>query len=274
MSTTREPRLLYCLLSVVALLVLLPLVTMVVTSLKSEPELAQNSWPFWVQGPTLAAYERVIEKTPFGRWVLNSLVVAAAQTLGTVLIALLAAYAFARFRFPGRDALFLVVLATLMVPAQAIMVPSYVIVAWLDWVNTYQGLIVPHLASAFAIFLLRQFFQTVPPELADAAALDGAGHLAILRHVYLPLSTPAVTALAAIVFVQSWNDYYWPLVVVRDNALRTLPLAVVWFRDAERGVEWGAIMAAASLACLPALLLYLTLQRHFVEGFTTSGLKG
>jgi ABC-type glycerol-3-phosphate transport system permease component len=258
----------------IALTIALPLWWMAATSFKTRQDVFLPGYWLWPPEFSVEGYARVFARAPFGRWMLNSLFVGVIQTLGTVIVGFLAAFAFARFEFPGRQALFLAFLGSMMIPAQAIMVPSYVIVAWLGWLDTYQGLIVPHLASAFGIFLLRQFFLTVPRELADAAAVDGCGHGGVLRHVYLPLAAPALVALAMITFVASWNDYFWPLLIVNDDSMRTLPLAVARFTDGELSVDWSPTMAAATMASLPALGLYAVAQRRFLEGFAMSGLKG
>jgi multiple sugar transport system permease protein/sn-glycerol 3-phosphate transport system permease protein len=216
----------------------------------------------------------VFRRAPFLRWLGNSLLVATLLTLGQLATSFLGAYAFARFTFRGRDAAFLFVLLTMMVPPQTLMVPSYVLLHHLGWVNTFQGLVVPHLAWGFGIFMLRQFFLGVPRELADAAALDGCGHLRTLWHVYLPLSITALVALAVLAFVAAWNDYYWPLVVITADEMRTVPIGIPRFTGADLDVQWQATMAAATMGTLPVLTLYLVAQRWFLEGISRSGLKG
>jgi multiple sugar transport system permease protein/sn-glycerol 3-phosphate transport system permease protein len=254
--------------------VALPYLWMVWLSLKPTAELfAPASW-LDPRHLSLSGYVEVFRRAPFLRWLGNSLLVAALLTLGQVITSFLAAYAFARFRFRGRDAVFLFVLLTMMVPPQTLMVPSYVLLHHLGWVNTFQGLVVPHLAWGFGIFMLRQFFLGVPRELADAAALDGCGHLRTLWHVYLPLSATALVALGVLAFVAAWNDYYWPLVVITADEMRTLPIGIPRFTGADLDVQWQATMAAATMGTLPVLALYLIAQRWFLEGISRSGLKG
>jgi multiple sugar transport system permease protein/sn-glycerol 3-phosphate transport system permease protein len=257
----------------VGAVVVLPYLAMVTLSLKPNVQLFSPEAWLDVSQLTLAGYAEVFRRAPFLRWMGNTLLVSVLLTAGQVVTSFLAAYAFARCTFRGRDACFYFVLLTMMVPPQTLMVPSYVLLHRLGWVNTFAGLIVPHLAWGFGIFMLRQFFLTVPRELADAAALDGCGHLRTLRHVYLPLSRSALAALAVIAFVAAWNDYYWPLIVVTQDEMRTLPIGIPRFRGAEADVQWQATMAAATMATLPVLAVYAFAQRHFLEGMSRTGLK-
>lgn len=262
----------HAILLMLAATVFLPFYWMAILSFKSPRDAASGVW-YWPQTFSLAGYRQVLAQTPFLQWTLNTLWVAGWLTLGQVTIGFLAAYAFARLKFRGRDTLFFFFLATMMIPHQAIMVPSYVLISLLDWVNTYKGVIIPHLASGYAIFMLRQFLMNVPKELDDAARTDGAGTLRMIWHVYLPLAAPALAALAAILFVTNWNEYYWPLMVLTDRARSTLPVALVYFRD-ESGIDWVPTMSAAVMATIPTLLLFFVAQRRFIEGFADSGIKG
>lgn len=258
-----------------ALFVLTPYVWIVITSLKNPQEIFVTGWRTFIPSSvSLAAYVDVFTRVPFARWGANSFVVATLLTVGQLAVGLPAAYAFARFDFPLRNLLFFVVLATLMIPPQAIMVPSYVLMVRLNWLDTFQGLIVPHLASGFAIFWLRQFFRTVPRDLDDAASVDGCHSLQKLWYIYLPIAVPIVAALTAVSFVVNWNDYYWPLIVTSEDAMRTLPLAIVRFTSAENYIEWAPTAAAIVLATSPTLIIFLLIQRHFIEGFANSGIKG
>lgn len=254
--------------------VALPYVWMLLLSVKPSAELfAPGTW-LKLDGIGLQAYAEVFRRAPFLRWLGNSALVAVLVTAGQVATSFLAAYAFARFTFRGREALFMFVLVTMMVPPQTLMVPSYVLLHQLGWVNTFQGLIVPHLAWGFGIFMLRQFFLGVPRELADAAAIDGCGHARTLWHVYLPLSATALVALSVLAFVAAWNDYYWPLVVVTTDEMRTLPIGIPRFTGADLDVQWQITMAAATMGTLPVLALYAVAQRWFLDGVSRSGLKG
>jgi multiple sugar transport system permease protein/sn-glycerol 3-phosphate transport system permease protein len=261
-------------LALVAAAVAIPYLWMAWLSLKPTAELFSPATWFSVRGLGLAGYAEVFRRAPFLRWTLNSLAVSTALAAGQVLTSLLAAYAFSRFDFRGREGCFYLVLLTMMVPPQTLMVPSYVIIHHLGWVNTLQALVVPHLAWGFGIFMLRQFFPGVPRELGDAAALDGCGSTRTLWHVYLPLSRPALAALAVIAFVTAWNEYYWPLIVINSEEMRTLPIGIPRFTGADLDVQWQATMAAATMATLPVLGLYLLAQRQFLQGISRTGLKG
>ncbi|WP_258000263.1 carbohydrate ABC transporter permease [Bacillus sp. Marseille-P3661] len=251
---------------------LLPIFWMISVSFKPSNEIYSNWWflpvPFSIEG-----YAQVFEHTPFLMWLTNSVLITSLQTLGQVVLAFFAAYVFSRFEFPGRDWLFYLVLATMIIPHQAMMVPTYITVNMFNWVNTLTGVIVPFLASGYAIFLLRQFFLGVPKSLAEAAEVDGCGPLRILWYIYLPASIPALTALSIILFVNNWNEFYWPLLILMDENKFTLPVALVQFQN-EGVLETVPTMAVATLSTIPVLALYFMCQKKFVEGFTNTGLKG
>lgn len=204
---------------------------------------------------------------------LNSLFVTLCVTLGTVFTSSLAAFAFARLRFPGRDALFVGYLATLMVPAIVIMLPVYALLSNLRLTNSYAALIFPPMFSAYGTFLLRQFFLTIPRELEDAAIMDGASPFAVYRHIILPLAKPALATLTTFVFLHSWNDFLWPLMVVDRLALKTLPIGLAHFQDSYT-TEYHLLMAASVIVMVPVLLVFLIGQRYFVRGIALSGMKG
>jgi ABC-type glycerol-3-phosphate transport system permease component len=275
LSTTSRPATLIAhgVLLAVGAVVVLPYAWMALLSVKPTGQLfAPEAWLDTRQF-TLEGYVEVFRRAPFLRWLGNSVLVSVLTTAGQVATSVLAAYAFARFRFRGREACFVVVLLSMMVPPQTLMVPSYVLLHQLGWINTFAGLVVPHLAWGFGVFMLRQFFMSVPRELADAAALDGCGHARTLWHVFLPVSRSALVALTVIAFVAAWNDYYWPLVIVTQDEMRTLPIGIPRFRGAEADIQWQATMAAATMATLPVLGLYAFAQRHFLDGISRSGLK-
>ncbi len=203
----------------------------------------------------------------------NSLFVTICITLGTVFTSSLAAFAFARMRFPGRDAIFLGYLATLMVPAIVIMLPIYALLSNLRLTNTYAALIFPPMFSAYGTFLLRQFFMTIPRELEDAAIIDGASPFGVYRHIILPLSKPALATLTTFVFLHSWNDFLWPLMVVDRLALKTLPIGLAHFQDSYT-TEYHLLMAASVIVMIPVLIVFVIGQRYFVRGIALSGMKG
>jgi len=203
----------------------------------------------------------------------NSILVTICITLGTVFTSSLAAFAFARLRFPGRDAIFLGYLATLMVPAIVIMLPVYALLSNLRLTNTYAALILPPMFSAYGTFLLRQFFLTIPTELEDAAVIDGASPFQVYRHIILPLSKPALATLTTFVFLHSWNDFLWPLMVVDRLALKTLPIGLAHFQDSYT-TDYQLLMAASVIVMIPVLIVFLIGQRYFVRGIALSGMKG
>jgi multiple sugar transport system permease protein len=203
----------------------------------------------------------------------NSIFVTICITIGTVFTSSLAAFAFSRLRFPGRDAIFLGYLATLMVPAIVIMLPVYALLSNLRLTNTYAALIFPPMFSAYGTFLLRQFFMTIPRELEDAAIIDGASPFGVYRHIILPLSKPALATLTTFVFLHSWNDFLWPLMVVDRLALKTLPIGLAHFQDSYT-TEYHVLMAASVIVMVPVLIVFLIGQRYFVRGIALSGMKG
>ncbi|HEY0246640.1 MAG TPA: carbohydrate ABC transporter permease [Gryllotalpicola sp.] len=256
-----------------ALIMLFPIIWMVLTAL--EPPKAAVTWP-----PTIipAHWEwqnllRVGRAGPFARWYLNSLIVAVATIAGNLLVGIPAAYAFARMRFRGRNALFLVVLGSLMIPGEVLLVPLFVMLSGWGWVDSYQALIVPFIANAFVIFLLKQFFEGVPAELEEAAVLDGCGPIRIMRHVVVPLAVPALAVSAFLTFISSWNSYLYPLIVTRSESMRTVTVGLSLFRS-ENGTDWPMLMSAATLIALPAIVVFLLIERHLKNTMAFSGMKG
>lgn len=262
----------HVLLAGLAALVMIPIVWMVSISLRSE-EYVFSGHLVWTGPINWDGYVKALTEIPFFRWLVNSLRIGILQTIGQMFVGVCAAFAFAYYRFPGRDLLFLFVLMTMMIPMQVTLVPTYLIVNQMNALNTLTGVVVPHLASGFAIFLLRQSFLTVPKELAEAATIDGCGPLRTLWNVYVRLSGTMLWTLGVIAFLANFNEFNWPLLVLTDPAKMPLPLAFQYFRSETR-MDWGATMAVAALTMVPVLLLYLFAQRHIVDGFAQSGLKG
>jgi len=262
----------HALLAGLAGLVMIPIVWMASISLRS-PEYVFSGHLVWTGPIDWDGYVKALTDVPFFRWLVNSLRIGILQTLGQLLVGVCAAFAFAYYRFPGRDLLFLFVLMTMMIPMQVTLVPTYLIVNQMNALNTLTGVIVPHLASGYAIFLLRQSFLTVPKELAEAATIDGCGPLRTLWTVYVRLSGTMLWTLGVIAFLANFNEFNWPLLVLTDPAKMPLPLAFQYFRG-ETQMDWGATMSVAALSMVPVLLLYLFAQRRIVDGFAQSGLKG
>jgi multiple sugar transport system permease protein len=265
--------LIYVVLVFGAAVMLYPFVYMISTSLKSPAQVYVFP-PRWIPAPVVWANY----VTAFGRLgirpFLNSILFTGAVVLGQGLVTTMGGYAFARLRFPYRNALFIAYLGTLMVPFVVVSIPLFVIVARLGWQDTYQGLILPILANgAFGTFLFRQFFMTIPEELGDAATVDGANHLDIFARIYLPLSTPALTAYGVITALSAWNLYLWPLIVLQSDDLKPVTLIIAQFASS-MNAQLNIMMAAVAIALLPMFILYAIGQRFFVEGVAMSGLKG
>jgi multiple sugar transport system permease protein len=263
---------LYVLLYGLAFLTVLPFLWMVLTSFKGMGEIFSYPPTWWPQEFTTENYTDAFSAAPFGRFYLNSLFVAVTVTLGQLVTCSMAAYAFARMEFWGRDVLFYLFLGTMMVPAHVTMIPSFMILHWLGLIDSYPALILPGLASAFGTFLLRQFFLGLPKELEEAAFIDGCSRFRVLWQVILPLSKPALATLAVFTFMGVFNDFLWALVVIHSQELFTVQLGLAIFRD-RFATEWGSLMAGSVVATLPVLLLFFVAQKHFIQGIALSGLK-
>ena len=232
--------------------------------------------PIWIPPEvTLNNFVKLLTLQPFAHYIGNSLLVAVIVTIGQVTIASLSGYAFARLRFPGRDRLFLLYLATMIVPTQVTLIPQYVLISWLGWVDTYAALTVPLLANAFLTFLMRQFFLSIPRELEDAAKMDGAGYFRTFATIIMPLAAPAVATSALLAFITNWTNYLWPLIVTRTRDMRTVPVGLAAFQDETAGnADFGQIMAGSVLSMLPMFILFVLLQRYVVRSVATTGVKG
>jgi multiple sugar transport system permease protein len=206
---------------------------------------------------------------PFGRFFINTIFVAGSVTLITLVISCLAGYAFARMRFPARDGLFMTYVATLMVPQSVLVIPLFLMMSRLGWVNTYQGLILPVAFGSFGTFLMRQFFLSIPLELEEAAMIDGASRLRILVSIFVPLATPALGLLALFTFTGQWNSFLWPLIVVSDTDHATIPLGLAGFQG-QQGTDWNLLMAGASISMIPGVTLTILLQKYIFKGIAIS----
>lgn len=258
------------LLILLSLVSVLPLYWMFVTALRAPNEIFSTA--IWPETPTLANFEYILRGVPILRMLWNTFVVAVLTTAAQLLTALLAAYAFARWRNRWSQALFALLTVTWLIPAQVVMVPGYLLVTQMEMLDTLAALIIPHAASAFAIILLYQTLRAFPVELIEAAVIDGAGHLRILRSLIVPNIQPALASLAILLFISSWNDYFWPLLVTRSQDSAVIQIGLQMFFTQE-GNLWGPLMAAASLATLPILAIYLVLQKQIVDSFLRSGIK-
>ncbi|OLP18027.1 sugar ABC transporter permease [Leptolyngbya sp. 'hensonii'] len=264
----------YALLGAIALLMLFPLLWLISTSLKSPWEnLFQYPPQFLPAAPTLQNYLEVWQTTPFGRYLFNSVLVSGLTVVLNLICCALAAYPLARLTFRGRDLIFTTIVTTILIPFQIVMIPLYILTVQLGLRNTYLGMIFPAIASAFGIFLLRQAFQGVPKELEEAARIDGCSELGLWWHVMLPSVRPALVTLAIFVFIGSWSDFLWPLIVVDQPEFYTLPVGVAKLEGIFSG-NWRLIAAGSVISIAPILLFFLIMQRYIVPTEAGSGLKG
>lgn len=267
--------LLYVILIALAGLFIIPLAWMVSTSLKSLQQ--QSAWPpVWLPRPLQwRNYPDAFNFLPLGRYTLNTITITFSWLIGTFISCPLVAYAFARIRFPGRNTLFVVLIATIMLPNAVRLIPTYLLYDRLGWLNTYLPLVVPaFFGTPFYIFLLRQYFRTFPDDLSDAARIDGATELDILVRIYLPMSGPALAVVAIFGFQSQWNDFFDPLIYLSRDDLRTLALGLYYFRAFQDTTNWGQMMAAATAMTVPVLLLFALFQRYFIQGVALTGTKG
>jgi len=255
-----------------ALVFVYPFLWMVAASFKPEAEIP--SFGLVPSRPSLESYRIVFDRVPIGRSFLNSLLVALSVTASVLVFGSMVGYGLSRLSFKARGLLFGVLLFTMMVPFQLTLIPTYVLMVKFRWVDTYLALIVPGTVSAFGIFLFRQFFMSIPQDLIDAARIDGCGELSILFRIIWPLSKPAMVTVGILTFMASWNDVLWPMVVIREPKLMTMPQAVALFAVGGGAELLGPKLAAAVLLALPIISAYIFFQRHFVESMARTGLKG
>lgn len=259
----------------IGLVISLPILIAFFTSFKPAqevvlfpPRVLPGTWTF-------ANYIEAWNSTPFGRFLLNSTVQSGVITAAQVLLSVLAAYAFSILEFPGRNALFYIILGSLMVPFELVFIPNFQVISSLGWTDTYMGLTAPFLASAFGVFMLRQFFLTVPKEFHDAATIDGASNWRYLWQVLVPLSKGSIGAFAIFAFLSAWNQYLWPLIITNSEEMRTLQIGIRFFMtNLDRGAAYGPVMAGSMIAIVPALLVFLFAQKQLVKGIAMTGLKG
>jgi multiple sugar transport system permease protein len=263
----------YLLLIGTSICFLIPFAWLIISAFKASDEIFVYPPVWWPEHWEWDNFYKALTTLPFGRYALNSLLIAGLNVIGNVVSCSLVAYGFARFRFPGRRILFMVLLATLMVPNQVLLVPQFVLFHQLGWNNTFLPLTVPaFFGSAFYVFLLRQFFLTLPPELEEAAKIDGAGSLRTFLTIVLPQVKPALTAVAIFSFQGAWNDFLQPLIYLNDPNKFTLQLGLAQFQGTYH-TEWNLIMAATVVVMLPMLIIFFLAQRYFIEGITMTGMK-
>lgn len=262
----------YIILTLCAALAILPLLYMFALSLQSEADTFAGVPVLIPAIPQFHNYADIWQKAPFARFFLNSFIVAGAITLSHLFFDPLAGYVFAKFRFPLKNVIFLLILGTLMIPFFVRMIPLYIMMAQLNWLDSYQALIVPFLMSAYGIFLMRQFIQPLPYELIDAARLDGCSEFGIYWRIILPQVKPALATLGLFTFIFQWDEFIWPLVVVNSTEMRTMPIGLTLFNQ-EYFTQWQYTATGAVVLFVPILLLFLFTQKYFVKGISISGMK-
>ncbi|MEW5865595.1 MAG: carbohydrate ABC transporter permease [Bacillota bacterium] len=259
--------------ALLAVLSLMPLYWMVVTAIQ-EPTLAVKLPPEWFpKNPTTANFAELLSRPLLGRWTLNSAVVAVAVTATQLFVAALAGYAFAKKQFAGRNLLFWLYVGSMMIPGQVTLIPRYILMSKIGFINTYYGLILPSISAPFGVFLMKQFMQTLPGEIIDAGRIDGASEFGIFRLIIAPLAKPALAVLGIFTFVGEWNDFLWPLVITNSSEMRTLQVGLAMLQE-EVPMAFGLLMAGATYAAIPITIVFLAFQRYFLKGLTVGALKG
>ena len=263
----------YLILIIGGLTMILPFMWMLATALKAPGSVLTIPPDIIPDNPNFASFRKVMDVVPLGQMFINSVVVTTLVVCSQILTSALAAYAFARMRWRGRDGIFTLYLATLMIPSQVTITPLFILMREFGWINSYKGLILPGIASAFGTFLLRQAMLKVPREYEEAAFLDGANHWQVFSLIVLPMVRPAIATFAVLATMASWNDFLWPLFVTNDANLMTLPVGLSLLQG-EHTSDWNLIMAGAVIAVAPLILIFFAAQRTFINGMMQSGLKG
>lgn len=261
----------YALLLLGGIVMFFPFLWMLLSSFKDLREifaftLLPDQWTF-------TNYRQVLLGTAFPRWFLNSLIVAGLTTASVLFFCSLVGYTLTRLRFPGREAVFVMILSTLMIPTEMLVIPWFVMSSQFGWVNSYWGLLFPGLIPAFGVFLMRQFFTTLPRDLFDAGRVDGVSEFGLFWRIGLPLVRPGLAALGIFTFIGNWNAFLWPLIIARSPGMRTVPVGMAFF-SSEAGTEWNLIMSASALAIVPVLLVFFIFQKQIIEGVVLTGTKG
>ena len=261
---------------IIGLIIAVPIIIAFFMSFTPLPEIVGRSNPSIVPETwTLANYDKAWRASPFPRYMLNSFIQTGVITGAQVLFSILAGYAFAMFEFRGKNLLFAILIGSLIIPFELTFIPNFLLVSDLGLANTYAGLTIPFLASAFGVFMMRQFFMSIPRDLYDAAKIDGASDWFYLWRVMVPLSKGAIAAFTIFAFLAAWNQYLWPLVITNDESMRTAQIGLRFFLvNQERATDWGAIMAGAMIVMVPTLVVFLVAQRQLVKGIAMTGLKG
>ncbi|MBU5426025.1 carbohydrate ABC transporter permease [Tissierella pigra] len=273
MKRTLQKTLIYMILTVGALFILIPFIWMISTSLKPSNEVLIMPPKFIPSKLIWENYKIALEAAPFNTYFKNSIIVTVSVTAGEIITTILAAFAFSRINFKGRDLIFTILIATMMVPGEVLTIPNFVTLSKLGWIDSYKALIIPWCASIYSIYLLKQHFMSIPDELYNAAKIDGCSDFKFLWTIMVPLAKPAIVTLIILKVISSWNSFFWPLIVTNSKEMRTLPLALSAFTD-EFGTEYNVLMAATNIIVLPVIIFYTILQKHIISGVSKAGIKG
>ncbi len=265
--------LIYVVLAAGGVMMVFPFVWMLLTSFKGYYEIIDTTSSFFPREPTLANYKKVFETANFGRWFLNSVFVASLETSSVCFLSALVGFTLAKYHFPGRNIIFIMILSTLMIPTEMLVIPWYLMVSRIGLIDTYWGIWFPSVITGFGVFLMRQFMRGVPDDLIDAARIDGLSEFGIFLRIALPLVKSAVAALGIFTFIGNWGAFLWPLIVIESTEMRTMPLGLAYF-SGEAGVQWDMIMTGASIATVPVLIVFIIFQKHIIKGIALAGLKG
>jgi len=262
----------YALLSIGGFIMIFPYLWMVSTSVK-----ARGTWYNISLIPekfSLEHYDRLLSTSLLPRWYLNTVIVSVVATASVVFFSSLAGYVFAKYRFRGRELMFVMILATIMIPSEMMIIPWYVGVAKIGWIDRYAGILMPGMLTAFGVFVMRQFIANIPDELLDAGRIDGVSEFGLFWRICFPLARPAVAVVAIFTFLGNWNDFLWPLIVINSDKMQTLQVGLSRLSQLETGADWGGTMSGAALTSIPMLIVFLFFQKQIVSGMTLSGLKG
>jgi len=272
--STKTKIVLYLILIFFALVFIVPIFWMVSSSFKSLENTLTTELRWFPEKLHFENYTQIWRKGNFGRFFMNSTVVAVVITSGHLLLASMAGYGLSKFQFRGREVIFMFILSTMMIPFQVLVIPLFIIVKNFGWIDTYTGLIVPAILTAFGVFLMRQYIQTIPNAIIDAARIDGCKEFYIFYRIVLPLAKPGAAALGILVFLGTWNNLLWPLVVVNSDKLFTLPLGLTRLAKSEHGVKYNELLSAAVISSAPVVAFFLLFQRYYIEGLTIGSVKG
>ncbi|MCM0646902.1 carbohydrate ABC transporter permease [Clostridium swellfunianum] len=256
-----------------ALLILLPFIWIFLTSVKAPDEIFTKEIVILPKKFRWDNYLEVLKLKNFARYLFNSVIVTVSITLGELITTILAAFAFSNLEFKGRDIIFTILMATMMVPGEVILIPNFVLLSHLKWINTYKALIIPWCTSVFAIFFLRQYFLGIPKQLYYAAKVDNCGDFKYITRIMMPIAKPAIITIALLKIINSWNSFMWPLIVTNNEEMRTLPIVLSKF-SSEAGMDYHILMAASAVIILPMLIIFILLSKYIINGVGSSGIKG